>query len=38
MFFINPEIQLRLAHDRQQDLRRLAGHAQLRRQRPKRRR
>jgi hypothetical protein len=38
MFFINPEIQLRIARDRQEDLRRIAGHAQLRRQRHRRRR
>jgi hypothetical protein len=38
MFFVTPEIQIRIAHDRLQELRRVAGHAQLRRQRPKRRR
>jgi hypothetical protein len=38
MFLINPDIHLRIARDRQQDLRRIAGHAQLRRQRQRRRR
>ena len=38
MFFTNPEIQLRIARDRQEELRRVAGHAHARRQRPRRRR
>jgi hypothetical protein len=38
MFFIHPDVQLRIARDRQEELRRIAGHAQFRRQRPRRRR
>jgi hypothetical protein len=38
MYHINPDIQLRIVRDRQEELRRIAGHAQLRRQRHRRRR